>query len=97
MLLGFHPSHLMATSCPQAEERKRQKARDAAAPKAKPLWEEDGKRRGLLDKYDEEEKDMVFELGSNGALDAERLKRQEEVRKKLAEGEQARGRADSVI
>ncbi len=33
-----------------AEERKRQKAREAAAPKAKPLWEEDGIRRGLLDK-----------------------------------------------
>ncbi len=33
-----------------AEERKRKKAREAAAPKAKPLWEEDGKRRGLLDK-----------------------------------------------
>ncbi|GAX79923.1 hypothetical protein CEUSTIGMA_g7363.t1 [Chlamydomonas eustigma] len=26
-----------------AEERKRKKAREAAAPKAKPLWEEDGK------------------------------------------------------
>ena len=33
-----------------AEERKRKKARAAAAPKAKPLWEEDGKRRGILDK-----------------------------------------------
>lgn len=33
-----------------AEERKRKKAREAAAPKAKPLWEEDGKRRGILDK-----------------------------------------------
>jgi hypothetical protein len=35
---------------PQAETQKRKKAREAAAPKAKPLWEEDGKRRGLLDK-----------------------------------------------
>ena len=33
-----------------AEDRKRKKAREAAAPKAKPLWEEDGKRRGILDK-----------------------------------------------
>lgn len=33
-----------------AEERKRKKAREMAAPKAKPLWEEDGKRRGILDK-----------------------------------------------
>lgn len=45
-----------ATPCvtapgPQAEQRKRERARDAAAPKAKPLWEEDGKRRGMLDKW----------------------------------------------
>ncbi len=33
----------------QAEDKAREKAREAAG-KAKPLWEEDGKRRGLLDK-----------------------------------------------
>jgi hypothetical protein len=33
----------------QMEERKREKAREAN--RAKPLWEEDGKRRGLLDKW----------------------------------------------
>jgi hypothetical protein len=35
----------------QAEERKRQRARTASGSKAKPLWEEDGKKRSLLDKY----------------------------------------------
>jgi hypothetical protein len=38
-------------------------------------------------RYDEEEQDVVFQLGADGSVDAERLKRQEEVRKRLAEGE----------
>ncbi len=33
------------------------------AEKAKPLWEEDGVRRGLLDKYDEEEEEATYVLG----------------------------------
>ena len=33
------------------------------AEKAKPLWEEDGVSRGLLDKYDEEEEEATYVLG----------------------------------
>lgn len=43
--------------------------------------------RTLLDKYDEEEDEVVMQLGAFGRLEAERLRRQEEVRQKLAEGE----------
>jgi len=38
-------------------------ARRAASKQAKPLWEEDGRRRGLLDKYDEEEEEGGLSLG----------------------------------
>lgn len=69
----------------KAEDKKRRKARDAATKKGKPLFEEDGKKRSLLDKYDEEE-EMALELNDQGALEAERLKRQEEIRKKLTAG-----------
>ncbi|GAX83291.1 hypothetical protein CEUSTIGMA_g10717.t1 [Chlamydomonas eustigma] len=63
-----------------AEERKRKKAREAAAPKAKPLWEEDGKRRGILDKYDEED-DQVMKLDQLNVHDADL--RREETRRRL--------------
>ena len=43
----------------QREDKERQKARKAAGKQAKPLWQEDGKRRGLLDKYDEEDEQMM--------------------------------------
>lgn len=43
----------------QREDKQRAKARKAAGKQAKPLWQEDGKRRGLLDKYDEEEEQMM--------------------------------------
>jgi hypothetical protein len=43
----------------QREDKERAKARRAAGKQAKPLWEEDGKRRGLLDKYDEEEEQSM--------------------------------------
>lgn len=46
-------------ACLQREDKERQKARKAAGKQAKPLWEEDGKRRSLLDKYDEEEEQMM--------------------------------------
>lgn len=43
----------------QREDKQRAKVRKASGKQAKPLWEEDGKRRGLLDKYDEEEEQMM--------------------------------------
>eukprot|EP00199_Chlamydomonas_sp_CCMP681_P001557 CAMPEP_0119111530 /NCGR_PEP_ID=MMETSP1180-20130426/36013_1 /TAXON_ID=3052 ORGANISM="Chlamydomonas cf sp, Strain CCMP681" /NCGR_SAMPLE_ID=MMETSP1180 /ASSEMBLY_ACC=CAM_ASM_000741 /LENGTH=830 /DNA_ID=CAMNT_0007098531 /DNA_START=73 /DNA_END=2565 /DNA_ORIENTATION=+ len=70
----------------KAEIMKRKKARDASAPKAKPLWEEDGKQRGLLDKYNEEEEAVAMQLGAGGSLESMRARVQEDVRKKLAAG-----------
>ncbi|KXZ47678.1 hypothetical protein GPECTOR_33g560 [Gonium pectorale] len=69
-----------------AEEKRRRKALKAAKKEAKPLWEEDGKVRTLLDKYDEEEQEVVVQLGAGGRLGADRAQQQEAVRKKLAEG-----------
>ena len=56
------PPPLHTHTCPphtltQREDKDRKKA--FTSRKAKPLWEEDGKRRGLLDKYDEEEAEMM--------------------------------------
>lgn len=61
------PAHAAAPLLPpmslpfslQREDKERAKARKAAGKQAKPLWQEDGKRRGLLDKYDEEEEQMM--------------------------------------
>ncbi|KAG1666978.1 hypothetical protein FOA52_004261 [Chlamydomonas sp. UWO 241] len=64
-----------------AELRKRDKAREASAPKAKPLWEEDGKVRGMLDKYDALD-DEVVRLGE---LEDATERRQLETRRRLAE------------
>ncbi|KAG2489863.1 hypothetical protein HYH03_011665 [Edaphochlamys debaryana] len=68
-----------------AEEKRRRKARKASVKEAKPLWEEDGKVRTLLDKYDEEEAEVAVALGSGGTLEAERVRRAAEMRKKLEE------------
>lgn len=70
---------------PQAEDKKRNKAREAATKKAKPLFGEDGKKRSLLDKYDEEE-ELVMQLGDDGSMEAKRQQQQDEVRKRLASG-----------
>lgn len=67
------------------QEKARRKARAAATKTAKPLWEEDGKVRGLLDKYDEEEEEAVAAFDAGGQLLAQQ-KRQDELRSKLAAG-----------
>ncbi|KAF5836904.1 SART-1 protein [Dunaliella salina] len=71
----------------KAEERKRQKARSNATNKAKPLWEEDGKKRSLLDKYDEEDADISLQIGADGSIEAERAAQQQaEMKRKLQQG-----------
>jgi hypothetical protein len=45
---------------------------------------QDGKTRSLLDKYDEEEADDEFKIGEDGCVDTEKLKRQRDIRAKLA-------------
>ena len=72
-------------SCTQAERTKREKARKAATNAGKPLWDEDGQRRGLLDKYDEQEEDASMTVGSSGQLEA-KLSRADETRQRLAAG-----------
>ncbi|PRW60335.1 SART-1 family DOT2 [Chlorella sorokiniana] len=78
------------------EDKERAKARKAAGKQAKPLWQEDGKRRGLLDKYDEEDEQMM-ELDDAGALEAARQKRQEEIRARLAAGIGGAAAPDSAV
>ncbi|WIA22095.1 hypothetical protein OEZ85_004437 [Tetradesmus obliquus] len=67
------------------QEKARRKARAAATKTAKPLWEEDGKIRGLLDKYDEEEEEAAAAFDAAGQLHAQQ-RREEELRKRLAAG-----------
>ena len=49
----------------QAEHKGRDKARRAAQ-KARPLFEEDGKKRSVLDKYDEEEAEEAMQIDATG-------------------------------
>ena len=70
----------------QTEDKQRKKAAKAATKQNKPLFEEDGERRGLLDKYDEEEKEAGMQIDALGAVSEAKLKRQEEVRARLRAG-----------
>jgi len=70
----------------QAEEKKRTKARKAATKTGKPLFGEDGVARGLLEKYDEEAEDEGMQIDESGVVPDERARRQEEMRRKAAEG-----------
>ncbi|CAL8462106.1 g1637 [Coccomyxa elongata] len=70
------------------EQKKREKARRAAV-KQKPLFEEDGKQRGMLDKYDEEEDDAGMEIDETGAVNDEKARKQAEIRAKLAAAQQS--------
>ena len=69
----------------QREQSKRNKARRAATKSGQPLWQEDGKVRSLLDKYDEEEEALGMMIDDEGRLRLQQ-QQQEEVRKRLAEG-----------
>lgn len=68
----------------QTEDKQRKKAFKAATKENKPLFGEDGKVRGLLDKYDEEAEEMGMRIDEAGAI--ARAKKQEEIRAKLREG-----------
>ena len=59
----------------QIEQKKRDKARRAASKEEhiKPLFGEDGKRRTMLDKYDEEE-DTGMDIDEAGAFSSEKAK-----------------------
>ena len=72
----------------QIEQKKRDKARRAASKEEhiKPLFGEDGKRRTMLDKYDEEE-ETGMDIDEAGAFSSEKTKQQAEIRAKLAAGE----------
>ena len=74
----------------QIEQKKRDKARRAASKEEhiKPLFGEDGKRRTMLDKYDEEE-DTGMDIDEAGAFSSEKAKQQAEIWAKLAAGERA--------
>jgi hypothetical protein len=59
------------------QEKARRKAQRAATKTAKPLWEEDGKVRGLLDKYDEEEEEAAAAFDAAGQLQAQQRREEE--------------------
>jgi len=67
-----------------AEEKKKLRAKKAAEKKSAPLYGEEGKKRAILDKYDEGEDDEEgIQLGEDGSVDPEKLRRQREIRAKL--------------
>lgn len=69
------------------EQRDREKALRASQ-KAKPLWEEDGVRRTMLDKYDEEEEE-AFVLGQSAAVPVHPSKAKEGLQEKLLAAQSA--------
>ena len=69
----------------QAEQKKRSKARKESQ-KAPSRFEEEKEKRGLLDKYEEEEEAAMLigdHVMSVGTINDEAQKRQEEIRSKL--------------
>ena len=70
----------------QTEDKLRRKAFKAAAKENKPLFGEDGKVRGLLEKYDEEEQEAGMEIDATGAVEEAKRKKQEDIRARLRAG-----------
>lgn len=64
----------------------RRKAFKAAAKENKPLFGEDGKVRGLLEKYDAEMEDEGMTIDQQGAIEEAKKKRQEDIRARLRAG-----------
>lgn len=67
------------------EQKDRDKA-FRASQKSKPLWEEDGVKRTMLDKYDEEEEEALV-LGKGGTLPEGALKPKEDMKAKLLQAQ----------
>ena len=67
------------------EQKDRDKA-FRASQKSKPLWEEDGVKRTMLDKYDEEEEEALV-LGKGGILPEGALKPKEDMKAKLLQAQ----------
>ncbi|DBA93483.1 TPA: hypothetical protein ACH3X3_013582 [Trebouxia sp. C0006] len=65
-----------------AEHKKRSKARKESQKPAS-RFDEDPKKRGLLNKYDEEEEEAAMLIGEQGTIHDEARQRQEEIRSKL--------------
>ena len=70
----------------QTEDKVRRKAFKAAAKENKPLFGEDGRVQGLLEKYDEEAEDEGMLINEQGAVEAAMQKRQADIREKLRAG-----------
>ena len=70
----------------QTEDKLRRKAFKAAAKENKPLFGEDGKVRGLLEKYDEEEQEAGMGIDATGAVEEAKRKKQEDIRARLRAG-----------
>lgn len=64
----------------------RRKARKAATKENKPLFGEDGRKRAMLDQYDEEEAEEGMEIDESGAVEEARQKRQADIRARLKQG-----------
>lgn len=73
----------------QTEDKLRRKAFKAASKENKPLFGEDGKVQGLLEKYDEEVEDEGMLIDEQGAIEAAKRKRQADIREKLRAGNQS--------
>lgn len=65
-----------------AEHKKRSKARKESQ-KAPSRFEEEPAKRGLLNKYDEEEEEAAMLIGKQGTIHDEARQRQEEIRSRL--------------
>ena len=70
------------------EQKQRERAKRAATKGTnEPLFAEDGRVRGLLEKYDEEGSAAGMRVGADGGLEAEETaRRQAEIRARLAAG-----------
>ena len=70
----------------QTEDKLRRRAFKAAAKENKPLFGEDGRVQGLLEKYDEEGEDEGMLINGEGAVEEAKRKRQADIRERLRAG-----------